>query len=130
MAKRAKIFDNETPLDTADFRPKLDASTEARPDAADIDQVAGRKFRSREVNYASTVDQPATIRQPSTVGFPSTRRLPMTYRTGRNVTFSVKTTPATVDEFYALAQQQGWKAGETFEKAVELLKKAIERDET
>ena len=37
------------------------------------------------------------------------------------MTFSAKTTQQTVDQFYALAQQHGWKAGETFEKAVEAL---------
>ena len=45
----------------------------------------------------------------------------MVYRTGRNVTFSAKTTKQTVDQFYALAEQNGWKAGETFEKAVAAL---------
>ncbi len=46
----------------------------------------------------------------------------MVYRTGRNVTFSAKTTRQTVDEFYALAEENGWKAGETFEKAVAALR--------
>jgi transposase len=42
----------------------------------------------------------------------------MAYRTGRNVTFNAKTTQATFDTFYDIARNQGWKAGETFEKAV------------
>ena len=45
----------------------------------------------------------------------------MTYRTGRSATFTTKTRPEVLDIFYAIAQQQGWKVGETFEKAVELL---------
>jgi len=45
----------------------------------------------------------------------------MVYRTGRNVTFSAKTTRETVDLFYEIAQRNGWKAGETFEKAIAAL---------
>jgi hypothetical protein len=47
----------------------------------------------------------------------------MVYRTGRNVTFSAKTTQQTVNQFYALAEENGWKAGETFEKAVAALRR-------
>ena len=42
----------------------------------------------------------------------------MVYRTGRNKVFSVKTDLATADAFYAIAQENGWKAAETFEKAL------------
>jgi hypothetical protein len=115
MVQRAKIFE---PLDTSAFQPKTDA--EQRPEASEIDQIAGAKFRSREGGSPPVI-------YPSTVDRQSTKRLPMTYRTGRNVTFSAKTTQATVDAFYELAQRQGWKAGETFEKAVEALRQQIEK---
>ena len=49
------------------------------------------------------------------------RRKPHTYRTGRTSAFTVKTTPETVDTLYAIAEGQGWKIGETFEKAVAAL---------
>ena len=49
------------------------------------------------------------------------RRKPHTYRTGRTAAFTVKTTPETVDALYAIAEGQGWKVGETFEKSVEAL---------
>lgn len=49
----------------------------------------------------------------------------MIYRTGRNKVFSVKTDPATADEFYAIAQKNGWKAAETFEKAVAALRREL-----
>jgi hypothetical protein len=49
----------------------------------------------------------------------------MVYRTGRNVTFSAKTTRETVERFYAIAEGQGWKANETFEKAVAALEAAL-----
>src|ERR1700709_286393 len=58
---------------------------------------------------------------PSRGPFPSTRREPLVYRSGRTASFSVKTLPSTVDNFYAIARERGWKAGETFERAVEAL---------
>jgi len=117
MAQRAKIFE-PVQLDVTDFKPRTE--DEPRPDASEIDQMAGSKFRSREVVPSQPV---ANERQ--TVNQPSTRRQPMTYRTGRNVTFSAKTTQATIDAFYAIAQEQGWKAGETFEKAVAALRQTL-----
>jgi hypothetical protein len=41
----------------------------------------------------------------------------------RNVICSAKTTPATIAMFYELARRNGWKAGETFEKAVDTLRR-------
>jgi len=117
MATRARIFEASA-LDTADFAPKTEA--EERPNAREIDQIAGSKFRSREVMSSSPM-----VDHPSAVDRPSVRRQPMVYRTGRNVTFSAKTTQATVDAFYELAQKMGWKAGETFEKAVEALQDRV-----
>lgn len=117
MATRARIFDAPA-LDVAEFKPKLE--TDNRPNASAIDKVSGPKFRSREVGATLP-----TADYPSTVNRPSTKRQPMVYRTGRNVTFSAKTTQATVDAFYELALQQGWKAGETFERAVEALQQQV-----
>lgn len=118
MATRARIFEMPAPLDTAEFKPKLEIDD--GPNASAIDKVSGPKFRSREV-----VATPPTADDPSTVSRPSAKRPPMVYRTGRNVTFSAKTTQVTVDSFYELAQQQGWKAGETFERAVEALQQQV-----
>jgi hypothetical protein len=117
MATRARIFEAPA-LDTADFAPRTE--TEERPNAHEIDQIAGSKFRGREV-----VSPSPAVDHPSSVNRPTAKRLPMVYRTGRNVTFSAKTTQATVDAFYELAQKMGWKAGETFEKAVEALQDRV-----
>jgi hypothetical protein len=51
----------------------------------------------------------------------------MVYRTGRNQVLSVKTTPQMVERFYQLAEANGWKSAETFEKAVEALEAAIRK---
>jgi hypothetical protein len=53
------------------------------------------------------------------------RRKPHTYRTGRTAAFSAKTTPETVDALYAIAEQQGWKVGETLERALAALKREL-----
>ncbi len=121
MSGRASIFAPREELDVGGFQPKTDA--ERRPEPLEIDEVRGARFRSREPNNRqSSVDQPQSISQ-SSEGRPSIKRLPMVYRTGRNTTFSAKTTPETVEAFYEIARNQGWKAGETFERAVAALKR-------
>jgi len=132
------------------FRPK--GAGEGRgADRAAIDAVtAGSRFRSRgpfaaavdprptegrpspagrpfTVDQPSPVDLPATIGQPPTKRLPLAKRLPLVYRTGRNTTFSAKTTPETVEAFYRIAREQGWKAGETFERAVAALEASLKR---
>jgi hypothetical protein len=113
MTQRTSIFTTpaETKgLDVSDFAPTERARPLPRPE--DIDAVSsGGRFKSREAPAAVEVDRQQTRRQP------------MVYRTGRNVTFSAKTTQQTVDQFYALAEENGWKAGETFEKAVAALRR-------
>jgi hypothetical protein len=80
---------------------------------------------------ADVPDVPAqTVRRIAEAGgFPARdaahRREPLTYRTGRSATLSVKTTPAAMDAFYAIARAQGWKAGETFENAVQALREKL-----
>jgi hypothetical protein len=105
--ERVSLFETD-PLDVTDFHPKTGPA--AGPAAAEIDRIGQGKFQSREPNR------------------PSTKRLPMVYRTGRNLTFSVKATPSTTDAFYAIATRMGWKANETFENAVQALSEKLERD--
>ena len=110
MSRRTSIFGSPkmSALDVSDFSPR--SQPEVRPHAEDIDAAsAGSRFQSREPSTEAPVNVKKTHRQP------------MVYQTGRSVTFSAKTTQQTVDQFYALAKQHGWKAGETFEKAVEAL---------
>ena len=117
MSQRSSIFHNpHPPLDVSDFKPA--GGKQHRPAPAAIDEISSKgRFQSREPEPAipgQSIDSP-----------PSTRRQPMTYRTGRNKVFSVKTDPATADEFYAIAQENGWKAAETFEKAVAALRREL-----
>lgn len=112
MRERTSIFDNPATLDVSDFQPK--AQPAAGPRSDEIDQASrGGRFRSREPSPELTV------------GRPPTKRPPMVYRTGRNATLSVKTTPETIEQFYAIARAQEWKAAETFEYAVAALEREL-----
>ena len=113
MEERTSIFATPKGLaDVSDFKPKAEAP--ARPSLDQIDQAsAGSRFRSREASVDSSL----------TEGLPSSKGKPMVYRTGRNVAFSAKTTREMVDRFYALAEARGWKANETFERAIEALER-------
>jgi hypothetical protein len=51
------------------------------------------------------------------------------HRTGRTATLTLKTTPEYSNRFYALAEAQGWKIGETFERALDALEQQIERSD-
>ena len=103
MTNRASIF--EAPdID-------VDAFTRRRPEPAALDEISqNSKFRSRD-----PVDQVQR------------GRVPHTYRTGRNITFSAKTTQATLDTFYEIARQQGWKAAETLEYAIAALQRELQK---
>jgi hypothetical protein len=131
MSNRASIFTPREELDISGFKPK--AEHEQRPDPAQIDEVRSARFRSREVVQESppevtpqpTATQQPPVGQPETVRRQSTKRQPLVYRTGRNTTFSVKTTPETVEAFYEIARAQNWKAGETFERALAALQREL-----
>ena len=89
-----------------------------RPDLfaeADLD-VSG--FQPRP-----SLDQVRAVTEAA--GFRS--REPRRYRTGRTAQFNVRTTPATVEAFYAIADRHGWKVGETLEKALEALQRDLAR---
>jgi|SRR3954464_11994447 hypothetical protein len=96
-------------FDLNDFGPSVGDDRPPVPDRA-LRQIAEQSgFPSR----APTADQRSTSRPP------------MVYRTGRNTVLSVKTTPQTVDAFYEIALSQGWKAGETFERALQALQEKL-----
>lgn len=109
---RASVF--STP-DLSEFKPKVRPAELPTPD--DIDRAtAGSKFSRGEA--------PSTDRK-SLESQQETKRLPLVYRTGRNQTVSVKTTPQTIERFYQLAVDNDWKVAETFEKAIAALEASI-----
>jgi hypothetical protein len=102
MMTRPKVFDD---IDLSVFSPKDDGNAPAVP----ADTVRAVAVESGFASRLPVVSSTATARRP------------LVYRTGRTATFSVKTTPIAVDAFYSIARDQGWKAGETFEHAVQAL---------
>ncbi|MEP6647972.1 MAG: stability/partitioning determinant [Saprospiraceae bacterium] len=104
-AERASMFGDDD-LDLSAFqaapageRPKI--SKDAIRTAA-----AERGFISREPEADLPLPAPARQRR---------------YTTGRNRQLNLKVTEAALQRFYALADQQGWVLGETFEMAVNAL---------
>lgn len=125
MSQRTSIFstpESSKRIDVSDFVPK--SAPAVRPAQEDIDSISkGGRFTSREP--ASETPQSQTEASAKTSHLSSSRREPMIYRTGRTVTFSAKATQETISRFYEMAKEQGWKANETFEKAVAALEDAI-----
>ena len=106
MSERASVFDGGSDFDVAGFvpqKPKVSAPAEK------VRQVSeGASCKSRE---------PA---EPK-----AARREPRRYRTGRNTQFNIKADPDVIEEFYKIADTEGWVLGETLERAVNALKKEI-----
>ncbi len=109
VGKRASVFDTDEPLDVSGFAPK----TAPHP-LAGAEQVkavaAAAQFQSRD--------------PPPAHGAVAARQ-PRRYRTGRNIQMNIKARAEAIEAFYAIAEGQGWVLGETFERAVDALKREL-----
>jgi len=110
-AKRASPFDVEEDLDVSGFAPKGAPPPAARPEQVRAVSEAAQ-FQSREP-------------KPVSAPLASAKRGPRRYRTGRNMQLNVKARTEAIEAFYAIADQQGWVLGETFERAVDALKRDL-----
>jgi len=110
-ATRAGIFDAEDDLDVSGFVPKPAERAAVKPEQVRAVSEAAQ-FRSRE---------PRPVAAPAT----STKREPRRYRTGRNTQLNIKARTEAIEAFYAIADQQGWVLGETFERAIDALKRDL-----
>ena len=109
--KRASVFDTGDDLDVSGFTPKTTPMPAARPEQ--VRAVSeGAQFQSREPNLTA---EPAS----------TAKREPRRYRTGRNTQLNIKARTEAIDTFYAIADKQGWVLGETFERAVDALKREL-----
>lgn len=114
MKSRASIFDDE--LDVSGFKPKS-APDPAAPPIEQVRAVAeASNFPSREAK--KPVVQPAMSAMP--------KREPRRHRTGRTEQFNARTTTATVQALYAIADRQGWLVGETLEHALAALQRELD----
>lgn len=110
-AQRASPFDSGDDFDVSGFVPGPKPQPAAKPEQVRAVSEAAQ-FRSREPRPTST---PATI----------TNREPRRYRTGRNMQLNIKARTQAIEAFYAIADRQGWVLGETFERAIDALKREL-----
>ncbi len=123
---RASIFDGDADeIDVSSFAPKT-ASHPAAPSAEEVRAIAeAANFPSREVKRA-LVAPAAAMAAPASVQALPVKREPRRHRTGRTAQFNARTTPETVEAFYAIADRQGWLVGETVEHALAALQRELE----
>jgi hypothetical protein len=109
--QRASFLDSEDALDVSGFTPKT-----VPRDAASQEQIRAvseaAHFQSREPKSLPTSASPG-------------RREPRRYRTGRNTQLNIKARTEAIDAFYTIADKQGWVLGETFERAIEALRREL-----
>jgi hypothetical protein len=105
---RANIFEEDADFDVSGFAAAKPATAPPREAVRAVSEAAN--FRSREEKASK-----------SEAGRRGQRR----YRTGRNVQLNLKASRQTVDEFYRLADLQGWVLGQALEHAVAALKKEL-----
>ena len=106
MQERASVFDASPDFDVAGFVPQKPKASAPQEKVRQVSESAS--FKSRE-----PVERKAARREP--------RR----YRTGRNTQFNIKADPDVIEEFYRIADAQGWVLGETLERAVKALENEI-----
>jgi hypothetical protein len=109
MKERASIFGDDDALDVSDFKPK----PAHRPDPEAVRATAAAKgFTSRESSA-----EPAQEATPR----PRRRR-----RTGRLQQLNIRVSAAYSDQFLALADRLDLSQAETFERAIEALKRELD----
>jgi hypothetical protein len=108
---RASVFDADEDLDISGFEPKPPQKSAMQSDLVKAVSEAAH-FRSRDPKQNLELN--------------IVKREPRRYRTGRNTQLNIKARAETIEEFYAIADQQGWVLGEAFEQAVDALKREIE----
>lgn len=118
IRSRASIFDNGEDFDVSGFRPTTTA--DAAPPVDQVRAIAeASNFPSREPRKRSETPQVAEA-----ASLP--KRMPRRHRTGRTAQFNARTTPETVEAFYAIADRQGWLIGETVEHALAALERELQ----
>jgi hypothetical protein len=112
--ERASIFGDEDDLDVTAFKPK--------PAAKPVD-IAVPVEKVRAVSEAAQFRS----RDPKPPPPKPVRREQRRHRTGRNVQLNIKARAEAVEAFYDITDRQNWVLGETFERAIEALKRELAR---
>lgn len=127
MAKeRAKLFDDDDPVDVSQFAPKPGPAKDAPP-AEEVRAVSEKaNFPSRE-SGAATKDHPASSAKGGGKPLPDQKREQRRHRTGRNIQLNLKVTKEAYDLFYQITDAEDYVLGETFELAVMALQEKLAR---
>jgi hypothetical protein len=110
--ERASIFGDDE-LDVSAFKPKPPAKAVESP-ATGLERV---KAVSEAASFRSRDPKPP----PAT----PLRREQRRHRTGRNVQLNIKARAEAVEAFYAITDREHWVLGETFERAIEALRREL-----
>lgn len=116
---RASAFEDADDFDVSAFAPKPGPDPTAPPPETVRAIAEAANFPSREAKKLHAA-APAAI-----AAAPVPQRQPRRHRTGRTAQFNTRTTPETVEAFYAIADAQGWLVGETIEKALAALQREL-----
>jgi hypothetical protein len=108
MAERAGLFEED--LDLSQFTPQKPAKAEQPPPEAVRTVAEAARFQSREPVKSAR------------------QRQQRRYRTGRNIQLNTKVTMSTRDGFYEIADRYNWVLGETLERALQALRRELERE--
>jgi hypothetical protein len=115
MSKRAGVFDVEDDLDVSGFKPQVPEKSRAAPEQVRTVSEAAQ-FLSREPRREEMLASPS-------------KREPRRHRTGRNIQLNIKARAEAIEAFYAIADQRGWVLGETFERAIDALRRDLATQE-
>jgi hypothetical protein len=107
MAERAGLFEED--LDLSQFTPQKPTKAEQPPPEAVRAVAEGVKFQSREPIKSTK------------------QRQQRRYRTGRNIQLNTKVTMGTRDGLYEISDRYKWVLGETLERALQALRRELEK---
>ena len=118
--ERLSVFDNTDDVDLTGFTPGQGGQRKPKPPKEKVRAVTeAARFPSREgrAPAAEALSQPVV---PEPI-----KRKPHYHKTGRTAQLNCRVMPAHFDKVYAMADQQGWKIGETVERAIDALERLL-----
>lgn len=122
-AKRASIFDGDD-IDLSAFKPKEGPPADAVP----VEQVKAIAEASNFPSREAKRERAATPAAPKPERTAPAKRQAHRLRTGRTLQINARASAETVEEFYAIAAAQNWKAAETLERAVAALNRELSKN--
>jgi hypothetical protein len=122
--ERLSVFDTTDDVDLTGFTPRPDDQKKLKPPKEKVRAVTeAARFPSREGRApAAETPIPPAVPEPS-------KRKPHYHKTGRTAQLNCRVMPAHFDKVYAIADQQGWKIGETVERALDALERELAKGE-